>query len=61
MNWISVVNSFGDASKRAYELFGSVGYGDKFFVLSIVDNVYDETSDIWFISVNGNTVFDVLK
>ena len=59
-DWSSVTSSFAELSKSGYEVLKTLGYDDKFFTICILSNIYDESSDVIFMTVNGNNVYDAL-
>ena len=59
--WDAATASLVELSKSGVEVLKSVDFNDKFFIASIVDDINDESSDVWLVIVNGEVVYDVFK
>ena len=57
--WSTLRDNLTGVSQSGYDVLKTLGCGDKFFVVTVLDNVYDEASDVWLIVVNGNVVYDM--
>ena len=57
-SWSNMTDSLVSLSESGHGLLDSLGHGDRCFIVCIVDDVDDETSDVWYVSVNGYTVYD---
>ncbi len=54
-----MLESMTTLSQSGYELLQSLGYEDKNFIVTILDDVDDNSSDAWLIIVNGNVVYNM--
>ena len=59
--WSSVSASMANLSKSGYDMLVTLGYEDKSFSVILVDDKDDEYSDVWFVAVNGNEVYDLFQ
>ena len=57
--WNNAKSSWADMSKAAYDVFTTLGFDDKLFTVCVMDDISDESSDVWFVAVNGNIVYDL--
>ncbi len=54
----TMVESLTTTSEAGYTLLTTLGFEDKFFTVCLVDDIYDEESDVWLVIVNGCVVYD---
>ena len=59
--WSNMIESWKGMSKATYDLFVTLGFPDKCFSISVVDDVNDNKGDIQAIIVNGNVVYDFVQ
>lgn len=57
----TMVESLTGTSKSGYELLKTLGYEDAFFTVCLMDDVYDQESDVWLVIVNGCVMYDAFS
>ena len=57
----TMVESLTGTSKSGYELLKTLGYEDAFFTVCLMDDVYDQESDVWLVIVNRCVMYDAFS